>query len=302
LGGIFFGGLRLLFAELFANVALMQQLIFVSVLAAVLKILTESFKSKSVGELGFYVCYLLLIIIIFSSFRLAILVTGDMIQNISHFVRVSIPVVISLVLMSGNMTGAYVFHTLFLFAIDIINTLIRTFLMPLIIFMATVQIVNFLTENEILSKLSESVQKIIIWGLKTLAGGFIAVLALQRISTPILNNLAIRTARLTINVVPVVGDMLSGAVDSVLYLAQATKNGVIVAVIISVVYIGILPVVKLTALIFIYKFVAAIVQPICDKRIVKCLDTIGGYVGILLGICVMVIVMFTIALMLLVTF
>jgi len=60
--------------------------------------------------------------------------------------------------------------------------------------------------------------------------------------------------------------------------------------------------VKLTALIFIYKFVAAIVQPICDKRIVKCLDTIGGYVGILLGICVMVIVMFTIALMLLVTF
>jgi len=300
-GGIITGGLRYIFAEVVAHISLMQQLIFVAVLAAVIKILTDSFKNKSAGELGFYVTYLVLVIIIFSSFRLAIVIAMDLIQTLTHFVGVSLPVVISLVLMSGNVTGAYVYHSLFLFAINIINLIILNVLIPLIIFVTTIQVVSNLTDNEILKNLSDIFKNIISWGTKTLAVGFISILALQRISAPILNNLAIRTARSTINAVPVVGGALSGAVDTVLYFASATKSGVIVAVIISIVYLCIIPVSKLVAIMFIYKFVAAVVQPICDKRIVKCMSTISNYSGILLGMCVMVVIMFTVALMMLVT-
>lgn len=302
LGGILLEGLRLIFNEVYANINLMKQLIFICVLSAVLKNLTESFNNKSVGELGFYICYMLLIVVIFSSFRIAIAITEDMVITVTQFVSASLPVIMGLILMTGNVTGAYVFNSLFIFAINIINLIIRDLLMPFIIFIATIQIINFLTENEILGNLSELMKKVVSYGLKTLAIGFISILTIQKISAPILNTLAIRTARLTLNVVPVVGDVLSGAIDSVLYFTQATKSGVIVAIIITVLYICIIPALKITALIIIYKFTSAIIQPICDKRIVKCIDTIGSYTAILLGVSVMVVVMFTFALILMVSF
>ena len=302
ISNIFFGGLRLIFAEIFANIHLLQQLIFVAVLAAILKVLTESFESKGVGELGFYVCYLALIAIIFSSFFFAIDVVHTMVNSVSALVRASIPIVISLVLMSGNITGAYVFNALFLFAIDILNFLVLTVFLPLTVFGATVHIINFLTENEVLSKLSEGMQKIISWGLKSSVAIFITVLTLQRISAPILNNIARQTARVTLNVVPVVGEVLTGAMDQVFFLAASAKNGVIVAIILAVIYICVVPITKLVVLMFVYKLVAAILQPISDKRIVKCLDVTGSYLAILFGVCVLIAVMFAFALLLLVSF
>jgi len=302
LGGILSGGMRLIFAEVVANIALMQGLIFIGVLAALLKILTESFESKAVGELGFYICYILLVTVVFYSFRVAYVTASGMIHTVTNFVQVSIPVVISLVLMSGNITAAYVYNSLFLFAINIFNTIIISIVFPLVIAITTIQIVNFLTENKILGELSESVKKGVSLSIKGLAFGFIGILTLQRISAPIINNLAIRTARITMNVVPVVGEVLSGALDSVLYFASATKSGVIVAIVLAIIYICIVPVINLTALIFVYKFVAAIIQPISDSRIVKCLDTVGSFTALLLGVCVMVALMFSMALILLVTF
>lgn len=302
LNSIFIGGLRLIFAEVHVNINLMKQLIFISILSALLKNLTENFENKSVGELGFFVCYMLLVVVIFSSFRIAVAIAENMIMTVTQVVQAAIPAIMGLVIMSGNVTGAYVFNSLFIFAINIINIVIRDLLTPLIVFIATIQVINYLTENEILGNLSDLMKKIISWGLKSLAILFISILTIQRISAPILNNLAIRTARLTLNVVPVVGDVLTGAIDSVLHMAQATKSGVIVAVLLTVIYICIIPTIKIVALIFIYKFTAAIIQPISDKRIVKCIDTIGSYTVLLLGVMVMVVVMFTLAMLLMLSF
>ncbi|MCL1935555.1 MAG: stage III sporulation protein AE [Defluviitaleaceae bacterium] len=301
-GSILRGILNFIFMEVTAHISLMQQLIFVAVLASLLKVLTDTFQAKAAGELGFYVSYITLVAIIFSSFRIGVTISIDMITNVTNFIRISIPVIITLVLMSGNATGAYVYNSLFIFAINIINTVIINIVMPVIIFLVTIQVVNYLTENEILKNMSDFISKYVNMGTKALAGVFISVLALQRISAPIINNAAIRGARLTINAVPVVGGALSSAVDSALYLAQGAKSGVIVAVVIAIIYICIVPITKLFAMMFVYKFVAAIIQPICDKRIVKCMNTIGNYTGLLLGVSVMVMVMFSIALIMLVSF
>ena len=299
--GILTGAIRNIFYEVITHIGLMQQLIFVAILAALLKILTDSFDTKSAGELGFYVCYITLVTIMFSSFRLAMTIATDMINSVTQLVQLSVPVLISLVLMSGNVTGAYVYNGLLLGGINIINVVIIAVVMPLIAFVATIQVVNYLTESELLQNMSDLVHKIVNWGTKTLAVGFISILAVQRVSAPIMNNLAVRGMRATVGAVPVVGGVLSGAVDSVLYFAGATKSGVIIAIVLTIVYICLVPLAKLTAIMFIYKFVAAIVQPICDKRIVKCMNVVGKYTALLLGVSVMVAVMFSVALIMLVS-
>ena len=293
---------QLFFSELLVHVGLMQQLVFIAVLAALLKVLSDSFETKSVSEMGFYVCYLALVAIIFTSFRYALGVTSGMVSQVTHFVQVSIPVVVSLVLMTGQAAGGMAYNSLFLFGIWAINTWLMPLLLTFITFLVTVQVVNYLSENELLKNMASLLESALKRGTKAFAALFLFILGLQRISAPILDNLATRGVRLTVNAVPVVGGALSGAVDSIFYLAQAGKNGVIVAVVIGLIYIGMVPLLKLFIMTFLYKVVAAVIEPIADKRIVKCLDTVGNCMGLLLGAASVVMLMFSFALVLLVSF
>ena len=300
-GGIFRNIFQIIFAELISHIGLMQQVIFVAIIAALLKVLTDSFATKSVGEMGFYVCYIALITIIFTSFRVALVTTTNMINAVADFVLISIPVVISMVFMSGQATGAVAYNGMFLFGIWAVKTLLMPVLLTFISFLTTIHVVNYLTENEILKNLSKMLGDFVKKGIKWFAALFLFILGLQRISTPILNNLAVRGVRLTINAVPVVGGALAGAVDSIFYLAQAGKNGVIIAIVIALIYIGMVPMIKLFTMMFTYKIVAAIIQPIADKRIIKCLDTVGSCIGLLLSVSGIVVMMFSLALVLLVS-
>ena len=293
---------RIIVSELSLHIGLMQQIIFICVLSAILKVLTESFKSKNIGELGFYACYLSLIVIIFASFNVALDVASSMIESITTIIRLAIPIIVSLVVMTGNVAAAYAYNSLFLFAINIINFTILNFLKPILIFAVILSVVNHLTEHEILKNFSELIKKGLKWSIKSVAGIFLALMAIQRTAAPILNNIAIRGARNAAGAVPVVGGALSGGIDSVIYLAAGAKSAAIVATIIVLVTVCAVPIIKLFVMGFIYKFVSAIIQPICDKRIVKCLNVVGDYTGLLLAISATVVLMFAAGLFLIVSF
>lgn len=293
---------QLFFAELLAHVSLMQQLVLIAVVAALLKVLSDSFQTKSVAEMGFYVCYLALVGLIFTSFRYALGITTDMVSQVSQFVQVSIPVVVSLVFMTGQVAGGTAYHSLFLFGIWAMNTWLMPVLLTFISFLVTVQVINYLTESELLKHLTGLLATVVKKGTKGFAALFLFVLGLQRISAPLLDNLTTRGVRLTVNAVPVVGGALSGAVDSIFYLAQTGKNGVIVAVVVGLIYLGMVPLIKLFIMMFLYKMVAVVVEPVADKRIVKCLDTVGNCLGLLLGASSVTLLMFAFALVLLVSF
>ena len=66
--------------------------------------------------------------------------------------------------------------------------------------------------------------------------------------------------------------------------------------------ISIAPVIRLAAIMLIYKAVAALTEPIASKRIVKCLNSAADYTGILMGLVFSAEIMFIIitALMLMV--
>ncbi len=293
---------RALLFEVIENSRLMQELLVIAVLSALLKSLTESFKNKSVGELGFFVSYIVMTAVLISAFNASISIVTSLVATISSIMHGTLPLMLSLLVMSGSVSGALSFQPIVAITINLITYFITTILTPLIIFAATVQIVNFLTEKEILSKLSELIKKGCDIGLKGATALFIFILSIQRISAPILNNLAMKTAKTTINAIPVVGTMLSGAMETVVSWSQAIKSATAVALILAVVLICAIPIIKLLALIVMYKFIAAVIQPICDERIVKCIDSIGTYSTLLLNAGVTVIVMFLFSVIIMLSF
>ena len=294
--------LRLAAGELIAQFTLMRSLFIVAILSALLKNLTDSFQNKGVGELGFYVSYIALVGVVFRSFGMAAAAMQDLIVNLTGIMEATLPLMVSLIVMTGNISGAYAFHPLVMFVVNIGSAIIKNLLVPLIMLGAGIHIVNYLTEHEIISKFAALIKLGASTILKAIVVIFVAVLGLQRVSTPILDNLALKTAKAATGAVPVVGEMLTGAMDTVFGFAHAAKSGVSAAIIVSVCTVCALPVLRVLVLIAVYKFTAAAIQPVCDERICECIDAIATFSLILLGAAVSVCVMFLFSVMIMLSF
>ncbi len=73
------------FGEFRIQGRLLAQLVLVVVLSAVLKQLNSSFQGKSVGEMGFYLCYMVLVVVILSSFHS---ISQSVVERISGICKV----------------------------------------------------------------------------------------------------------------------------------------------------------------------------------------------------------------------
>ncbi|MFR3044137.1 MAG: stage III sporulation protein AE [Veillonella parvula] len=64
---------------------------------------------------------------------------------------------------------------------------------------------------------------------------------------------------------------MSSAAETAAALTTSTGNAVTAAIMIFIVIMSIMPVIRLAAIMVIYKFTAAVTEPIAPKRIVKCI-------------------------------
>jgi len=294
--------LNMLFGELKDNWSLLRNLILISILSAVLKALTDSFKNKSVGELGFYICYMALVMVIFSSFKITMSILTGLVTVLSNIMTAAFPVMLGLLILSGNPAGATAFPPIFAFSIEALTLVIRSILVPLLTIAAVLEIVNFLVEKEMFTNLGDLIRDFTKWALKIVALLFLGVLSLQKISAPILNNLAVRAAKAGANSIPMVGGMLSGAMDTVIMWGSAAKSGVMVALVITIILACAVPIVKILAMYVIYRLTGAVIQPICDKRIADCMESIGDFCRLLLYAGVIVSVMFIVSVVIMLSF
>lgn len=301
ISGIIRSCLNIFMGEVVSNIALMRNLLVISLLSAILKNFSDSFKNSSIGEISFFAVYSILVLIAFSSFRTACFIASETTEMLSSIISGGMPLITAIVLMSGYTASAYVFNPILMFLANSITFFISDVVLPGIILVASLQIVNYLTEKEMLTRLTELFKSLLTTGLKVLGILFMGVLSLQRITAPIINSAIGKTAKSAINAVPVVGEVFATTVDTYFYWAQAAKSGVIVAVFIGVTLVFAVPIIKIVSLMVMYKLTAAIIQPICDARIVNCLDAIGSFTGLLLSAALTVIIMFLFSLMIILT-
>ena len=83
---------------------------------------------------------------------------------------------------------------------------------------------------------------------------------------------------------PVIGDAIGGAAEVVLGTAVLIKNGIGVAGAVICIAICMAPVIQMGVIALIYKLVAAMVQPISEKRMVGCISSMADGAEILLKI------------------
>lgn len=280
------------FSEVIQNISLLLKILAITVICAVLTNLQNNFQKDTVGELAYYICYLLIATIIIKNFAIIINLGKETVDNMVNFMQVILPVLLTLLIAVGGATTGALFHPMVLGTVNIVGTLVKDVIFPLIFFAFIIGIISELSKKIQFTKLSELIRQSAITIMGVSLTVFIGIMSVYGVTSKV-DGVTARTAKFAVDkFIPIVGKFLSDAIDTVVGCSTILKNAVGVIGLLSIFLICILPIIKIIALIFTYKVVMAIMEPISDTKIISCLNEVSKSLLLVLASVLSVGIMF----------
>ena len=286
-------------AQLQSEQKAMFQVVLLVLLAAVFSNFTAVFGDGKTGETSFYITYMLLLALLIKSFGSMGVELKELLENFILFLKALMPSYFLAVTASSGSATAMIFYEAVLFLIYVIQVVFLKGIVPAIYVLALVELVNYLHSEDFLSKMAELLQTLIEWSLKSCMAVVLGMQLIQNMIGPAMDSLKRDIIGKTAASIPGIGNAINGVTEVALGTAVIIRNGIGVVGIIILVCIGIRPVIRLALLAFLYKLLAAVVQPVSDKRMTGALSTIGnGYVLFLkVLLCMELLIFITIAIL-----
>jgi len=282
-----------LFKEVAANTHLMGKLLFLAVLCAMLQNLQNSFEQSGISLLAYSVCFIFMAVIALTAFYNAVTLATQTVGYMVGFMEALLPLLISLLAGVGALTSAALFTPLMLFVISSISIIIKDVVLPLLLLTATLDCLNYLSDKYRLSNLANLLKQASMMILGILMVLFIGIITIQGAAGSVADGLTLRTAKFaTATFIPVVGKVLADTVELVMGASLLIKNAVGIFGVIVVFMICLFPLIKLLSLIVVIKISGALVQPMGDEKMAKCLDCIANNLLLVFGSVVIVALMF----------
>ncbi len=269
-------------SEIKANMGSLIKLLTIAVIAAVFTNFSHTFQNSQVAEIGFYVTYLLMFVILASTFISATTIASETISKLLDFMKALVPTYCMTVAFCTGATTSALYYEGILILITVVNVVLIKIIIPLanIFMMAT--LADNITAEDTLSKMAELLSTIIKWVLKSLLAVVIGIGTVQSLIAPAIDQVKRSSVMKATDMIPGVGSILSGVTETVLGAGVLLKNCVGVAGMIAVFAICAVPLIKLLIFVLIYKVLAAAIQPISDKRVVNCVSACAQATGLLL--------------------
>lgn len=275
------------FGEIRAQGRLLLQLVLVVILSAVLKQLSDSFQGKSVGEMGFAVCYMVLVVVLLEAFYDISACVAERMQALCGVYGAMVPLFLLLSASSGNVTQTALLGPAVMGGLGVLSWGVSHVLIPAILLTVSLELADHISERPMLGQFAQLLKQCIRWGMKGAAGAFMLLLSVQKIGGGALNGLAVKTAKIAVGAVPVVGDMMGGTVELVAAAAGTLKSGTLAAAAVFLLLLCIPIVLKLAVILLVFRFTAAAAEFICEERLVECIVAAGEYTELLLGVIVL---------------
>ncbi|WML54009.1 stage III sporulation protein AE [Neobacillus sp. PS3-12] len=270
------GLLKFVFQEFVANGKLLGSLILLTVFSMFLQSLQNSFEKSTVSKVAYSIVYMVLVILALNSFHIAMDYTNETIGTMISFVLALIPLLLALMAASGGIVSASFFHPVILFLMNTSGILIQYVILPLLFLGALLSIVSTISENYKVTQLAGLLRNWSIGLMGLFLTVFLGVISVQGASTAVADGITIKTAKfITGNFIPVIGRMFTDATDTVISASALLKNSVGIAGVAILLIIVAFPAIKILMISFIYKFAAALLQPLGGGPIIKCLDIIS---------------------------
>jgi len=227
-----------------------------------------------------------------SNFTDIIAMVKNSIENLVNFANTLIPLLMTLILTTGNIASSNILEPILLFIITFIGNFIGKIIIPIVLISTALGIVSKISDRVQIDKLSKFFKSSVIWILGVVLTLFVSLLSIEGSLSSSVDGITAKTAKAAVSsFIPVVGKILGDAVDTVIGCTSILKNAVGIVGVVVIIGICVTPIIKLTLLTITYKLGSALCQPIADEKIIKLLEQMGDTFKILLGIMCAIAVM-----------
>ena len=261
-----------LFKELENSTVLMGQVIALGIIGAVFSNFSGIFTSSQISESGFFVTYLLLFTCLATSFFASIQIAGQAVNQVLQFMQVLMPSFFLAAAFAGGSVSSVAVYEFTLWAITMAQWLMMDVMIPFVRVYMLLVLAGHVTKEDILSKLTDLLKNVIDWSLKTLLGLFLGFHMIQGMILPYVDSMKSATVQKLIGIIPGLGQGAGAITQIVMGSGVLIKNSIGAAGVVVLLIMMLIPVLKLVVMMLMYQGVAAILQPVCDKRIVSCIS------------------------------
>lgn len=287
--------------EVIQNGKLLGTLIILTMFSAVLQSIQTAFESKTVSKVADIVVMLVLLILALQSFQLASSYVNETIIQMRDFMLALLPLMLGLMASFGNLTAVAFFHPVVVGLMHFTVVLVSKIILPLFFLSALLQMISTLNEGFQVTKLAELFKNFGLALLGIVLTVFLSVVSVQGATSAIQDGVAMKTTKfVTSNFIPVVGKLFTDATDTVLGASLLLKNAVGLVGLIILLMLVLFPAIKIIVIALIYKVTAAILQPLGDGPILKCMDIMSKHILYLFAALLAVSLMFFLTIVLLV--
>ncbi|WP_124064828.1 stage III sporulation protein AE [Clostridium sp. E02] len=285
---------NLLLGELNHTSHMMGQIIVLGIIGAVFTNFSSVFTGSQISETGFFVTYLLLFTYLAASFFTSIAIVSDVVGQIMGFMKALLPAFFLAAAFAGSSASAVASYEFTLVVITAGQWLLGSVLLALIRVYALLIMAGHIAKEDMLSKLTDLLKQIVSWSLKTLVGVVLGFQIIQSLVLPYVDSMKTGTVQKIVGAIPGIGQGVSSVVQMVLGSGVVIKNSIGAAGILILILITVIPLLKLVILMILYQCVAALLQPVCDIRIVSCISDMANGHKMLLSVAATGVVLFVV--------
>ena len=257
---------RFFFYQLDQEKELFVKLILLILLSAVFTSFAEVFENNQIGDISFFVVYLLFFTILMDSFSKMSSSLEKTISWMTEMMKGLAPAYYMTVCAASGAASAVVFYEGVLLMVWGIQWLLLTVLLPASGMYVLLQLVNSLSREEMLGKMAELLNTAVSWGLKSLLAAVVGLQIIRNLVAPVMDSVKRGLLSKAAGALPGVGNAVNMVTELVVTSAVLVRNCLGVVILVVFVLIGAGPMLHYGILSLLYRLLAAVAPPVSGRR------------------------------------
>ena len=261
-----------IFGELQGKERMAGRLLALGLFGALFAGFSEVFSGGHIAETGFFLTYLMAFALLAAVFRESAEAAARILDSQIQFMKVLLPSYFTAVVWSGAGLSSAAWYEAALFLIAGVQKLYAGLLLSLVRIYFLSVMAGSMVKEDMLSRMLDLLKSAVQWGSRSLIGLVLGFQLVQGMVLPYADSVKNAGMQRLLQAIPGIGSGAGAVTKLMLGSGVLIKNAMGASAVLLLFLLSIVPLSGLFVLYLIYRGVAAVLQPVADKRLVVCLS------------------------------
>ena len=285
------------FEKVRQNKAYLAQMLILLLAFVMLQGISGIFADSFLSDISFLAVYFLFLYNALRIFASMQQIVYSCMDRIAEFTLLVQPVFCMAMIFSTGVNSASFTYEMLLLVLYLVQNLLQKLLLPLVFVFLITQFANYAWKEEHFSSLAKLLEGGIGLAQKLLVTFILGLNLIQGMVAPAVDQLKKTATVRTIGVIPGLGGAMNAVSEMLFGAGLLIKNCVGATVIVVLILLCAKPLLEISVLALIYRVLAALAQPVTDKRISGVLDALAraGMLYVKLAVTALLMLFLTVA-------